>query len=197
MGNELEKRVSKLEILTKRLGESSQITNEVVTELIDGIADEIKGQVKEEFVTRGKEIESNVTIAVSGVIDEKIKTQLDERGLNRQDMTRLKKVRNKRFIELLGNPEGDRYQLFIGFYQGAMSKGYRNKFNCAAYGDVEASRFKEALAYEESFDINPDYHDWCVQTLHNNYKYNEFSNKPIKNAQLRRAYERFFGIVVD
>lgn len=201
MVKKLEERVSLLEMVATDLAKANETTNNVIEKLAVAVSNEVKAGIKsqfeEEFVTREKEIESNVTIAVSGVIDEKIKSQLDERGLNRQDMTRLKKVRDKRFIELLGNPECDRYQLFIGFYQSAMSKGYRNKFNCAAYGDIEASRFKEALAYEKSFDINPDYYDWCVQTLHNNYKYNEFSNKPIKNAQLRRSYERFFRIAID
>ena len=73
MGNELEKRISKLEQLTKKLGQSSQITNEVVTELIEGISDEIKGQVKQELVTREKEIESNVLVSVTGCIETKIK----------------------------------------------------------------------------------------------------------------------------
>jgi len=67
MANELEKRVSKLEILTKKLGQSTSITNEVVKELIEGISDEIKGQVKEELVTREKEIESNIITTVSGM----------------------------------------------------------------------------------------------------------------------------------
>ena len=69
MANELETRVSRLELLTKKLGQSSQITNEVVEELIGGIAGEIatevKTQVKQELITREKEIESNVTMAVS------------------------------------------------------------------------------------------------------------------------------------
>lgn len=192
MANELEKRVSKLEQLTTKLGRSSQITNEVVTELIEGISDEIKGQVKQELVTREKEIESNVLISVTGQIDKTVKEMVDDRGLNRKELTRLKKVRDKRFIELLGSPESDRYKLFIKFYQSAMGKGYRKKFDCSAYGDVDASRFKEALEYEENFNISDDYYSWCIEILHNDYRNQEFSNN-----KLIHAYERYFGINVN
>lgn len=192
MANELEKRVSKLEQLTTKLGRSSQITNEVVTELIEGISDEIKGQVKQELVTREKEIESNVLISVTGQIDKTVKEMVDDRGLNRKELTRLKKVRDKRFIELLGSPESDRYKLFIKFYQSAMGKGYRKKFDCSAYGDVDASRFKEALEYEENFNISDDYYSWCIEILHNDYRNQEFPNN-----KLVHAYERYFGINVN
>lgn len=191
MGNELEIRVSKLELLTKKLGESSQITNEVVTELIEGISDEIKGQVKEELTTREKEIESNVLISVSGRIDETVKKIVDDRGLNRKELARLKKARDKRFIELLGSPESDRYKLFIKFYQSAMGKGYRKKFDCSAYGDVDASRFKEALEYESNFNVTDDYYSWCIETLHKDYR-----NEELGNNKLIHAYERYFGINV-
>lgn len=191
MGNELEKRVSKLEQLTKKLGESSQITNEVVTELTTELSGIVREQLKEEMVTREKEIESNVLISVSGQIDKKVKEIVDDRGLNRKELTRLKKVRDKRFIELLGSPESDRYKLFIKFYQSAMGKGYRKKFDCAAYGDVDASRFKEALEYEENFNISDDYYSWCIEVLHNDYRNDEFPNN-----KLVHAYERYFGINV-
>lgn len=191
MGNELERRVSKLEQLTKRLGESSQITNEVVTELTSELSGIVREQLKEEMVTREKEIESNVLISVTGQIDKKVKEVVDDRGLNRKELTRLKKVRDKRFIELLGSPESDRYKLFIKFYQSAMGKGYRKKFDCSAYGDVDASRFKEALEYEENFNISDDYYSWCVEVLHNDYRNGEFPNN-----KLIHAYERYFGINV-
>ena len=191
MGNELEKRVSKLEQLTKRLGESSQITNEVVTELTSELSGIVREQLKEEMVTREKEIESNVLISVTDQIDKKVKEVVDDRGLNRKELTRLKKVRDKRFIELLGSPESDRYKLFIKFYQSAMGKGYRKKFDCSAYGDVDASRFKEALEYEENFNVSDDYYSWCIETLHNDYRNDEFPNN-----KLVHAYERYFGINV-
>lgn len=189
MENQLEKRVSRLEQLTKRLGESSQITNEVVTELTNELSGIVREQLKEEMVTRGKEIESNVLISVTGQIDRKVKEVVDDRGLNRKELMRLKKVRDKRFIELLGSPESDRYKLFIKFYQSAMGKEYRKKFDCSAYGDVDASKFKEALEYEESFNISDDYYSWCVEVLHNNYRNNE-----LPNNKLIHAYERYFGI---
>lgn len=189
MENELEKRVSKLEQLTKKLGQSSQITNEVVTELTSELSGIVREQLKEEMVTREKEIESNVLISVTGQIDKKVKEVVDDRGLNRKELTRLKKVRDKRFIELLGSPDSDRYKLFIKFYQSAMGKGYRKKFDCSAYGDVDASRFKEALEYEENFNISDDYYSWCIEVLHNDYR-----NDELPNNKLVHAYERYFGI---
>lgn len=187
MGNELEKRVSKLEQLTKKLGQSSQITNEVVTELIEGISDEIKGQVKQELVTREEEIESNVLASVTGSIETKIKETLDERGLSKTDADRLTKARYKRMRELLGNSKSDEYKLFIPFYQGVMRNGYLKKFDVMRYADIEPSQFKEALDYIQNFNIVD--RSWCIEALHNNYRNQEFPNN-----KLIHAYERYFGI---
>lgn len=187
MTNELETRVSKLELLTKKLGQSSQLTNEVVTELINGISDEIKGQIKEEIITREKEIESNVTVAVSGVIEGKIKEKLDERGLSKTDSDRLMKARYKRMRELLGDSKSDEYKLFIPFYQGTMRNGYMKKFDVMRYADIEPSRFKEALEYIQNFNMSD--RSWCIEALHKTYQNNEFANN-----KLVHAYERYFGI---
>lgn len=191
MANELEKRVSKLEMLTKKLGQSTNITNEVVKELIEGISDEIKGQVKEELVTREKEIESNIITTVSGTIEETVRNAVDERGLNRKEMNKLTSARNFRFRQLLGDPESDKYILFISFYQGAMVKEYRKKFECSAYGDIDASRFKEALEFIKIFDVTQGYYNWSIEKLHNQYRDGEIEKKKKINA-----YERFFGIRV-
>lgn len=191
MENELETRISRLESLTKKLGLSSQMTNDVVGELIKVIPDEIvtkvKTQVKQELVTREKEIESNVTIAVSGAIDEKIKDVLDERGLSKTDADRLTKARYKKMRELLGDSRGDEYKLFIPFYQGVLRNGYLKKFNVMRYADIDPSRFKEALEYIQNFNIRD--RSWCVYALHKTYRNNEFSNN-----KLVHAYERYFGI---
>lgn len=191
MGNELEGRVSKLELLTRKLGQSSQITNEVIGELIDGISDEIKGQVKEEIVTRGKEIESNVITTVSGKIEETVRIAVDERGLNRKEMNKLTSARNFRFRQLLGDSHSDKYILLISFYQGAMVKEYRRKFDCSAYGDIDATKFKEALEYIKDFDVTQGYYNWSIEKLHEQYRDGEIENKKKFNA-----YERFFGIRV-
>lgn len=191
MENELETRISRLESLTKKLGLSSQMTNDVVGELIKVIPDEIvtkvKTQVKQELVTREKEIESNVTIAVSGAIDEKIKDVLDERGLSKTDADRLTKARYKKMRELLGDSRGDEYKLFIPFYQGVLRNGYLKKFNVMRYADIDPSRFKESLEYIQNFNIRD--RSWCVDALHKTYRNNEFSNN-----KLVHAYERYFGI---
>lgn len=189
MTHELEKRVSRLELLTQKMGQSSQIMNEVVTELTNEISGIVRAQVKEEMVTREKEIESNVTIAVAGKIETTVKEIVNERGLNRHEIETLKKIRNKRFIELLGAPSSDKYRLFIKFYQSAMSKGYRKKFSCSAYGDVDPTNFKEAIKYEETFNVEPSYYDWCVETLHRDYQ-----NDELPNNRLIHAYERYFCV---
>ena len=191
MANELEKRESKLEILTKKLGQSTSITNEVVKELIEGISDEIKGQVKEELVTREKEIESNIITTVSGTIEETVRNAVDERGLNRKEMNKLTSARNFRFRQLLGDPDSDKYILLISFYQGAMVKEYRKKFECSAYGDIDASRFKEALEFIKMFDVTQGYYNWSIEKLHTQYRDGEIEKKKKINA-----YERFFGIRV-
>ena len=194
MTNELETRVSRLESLTKKLGQSSQMTNEVVGELINGITDEIatevKTQVKQELVTKEKEIESNVTIAVSGAIDGKIKDVLNERGLSKTDADRLTKARYKKMRELLGDSRGDEYKLFIPFYQGVLRNGYLKKFDVMRYADIDPSRFKEALEYIQNFNIRD--RSWCIDALHKTYRNNEFINN-----KLVHAYERYFGIIVN
>lgn len=189
MINELETRVSKLELLTKRLGESSQITNEVVTELTTELSGIVKEQIKEEMITREREIESNVITSVSTTIESKIKETLDERGLSKTDADRLTKARYKRMRELLGNSKSDEYKLFIPFYQGVMRNGYLKKFDVMRYADIDPSQFKEALEFIQNFNITD--RSWCIEALHNNYRNKEFSNN-----KLVHAYERYFGINV-
>ena len=189
MRNELETRVSRLELLTKKLGESDQIANEVIRDLADCISDEIKEQVKEEIVTMSKEIESNVITTVGDTIETTVKKAVDERGLNRREMNNLTNARNFRFRQLLGNPTSDKYILLISFYQGAMVKEYRKMFDCSAYGDIEATKYKEALEYIKTFDVSQSYYDWAIEKLHEQYRDGEIEKRKKFNA-----YERFFGI---
>lgn len=187
MANELEKRVSKLELLTKKLGESSQLTIEVVNELTTELSGVVREQVKEEMVTREKEIESNVIATISGNIESKIKETLDERGLSKTDSDRLMKARYKRMRELLGDSKSDEYKLFIPFYQGVMRNGYMKKFDVMRYADIDPSQFKDALEYIQNFNM-PD-RSWCIEALHKTYQNNEFANN-----KLVHCYERYFRI---
>ncbi len=189
MSNELEKRVSKLEVLTKKLGESSQLANEVVTELTTELSGIVREQLKEEMVTKGKEIESNVIATVTGSIESTIKEKLDERGLSKTDADRLTKARYKRMRELLGDSKSDEYKLFIPFYQGVMRNGYLKKFDVMRYADIDPSQFKDALDYIQNFNISD--RSWCIEALHKTYQNNEFANN-----KLVHAYERYFGINV-
>lgn len=189
MRNELETRVSKLELLTRRLGESSQIANEVVTELTTELSGIVREQIKEEMITKEKEIESNVITTVADTIESKIKEKLDERGLSKTDSDRLTKARYKRMRELLGDSKSDEYKLFIPFYQGVMRNGYMKKFDVMKYADIDPSEFKDALEYIQNFNIND--RAWCIDALHRTYQSNEFSNN-----KLVHSYERYFGISV-
>lgn len=188
MVKKLEDRVSNLEALTQKLGQSAKLVDEVLGEFIEGVSTEIKEQVKQEIVTREKEIESNVTLAVSGTIDQKIRDTLDERGLSNIDADRLTKARYKRMRELLGDSKGDEYKLFIPFYQGMMRNGYLKKFNVMKYASIDPSQFKDALEYIQNFNITD--RSWCVEALHKTYMNNEFANN-----KLVHAYERYFKVV--
>ena len=193
MNTALETKVLNLEELTGDLAKSLQLTNGVVEKLINGIHDQISSQLKEEIVTTGKEIEANVTTAVTnaitGTIDTTIKEKLDERGLSKTDADRLTKARCKRMRELLGDSKGDKYKLFIPFYQGCMRKGYLKKFDVMRYADIEPSKIPEALEYIQSFNIIDT--SWCEEALHKTYQNNEFANN-----KLVHAYERYFNITV-
>ena len=189
MANELETRVSKLELLTRKLGESSQLVNEVVSSLTTELSGIVRSQLKEEMVTREKEMESNIITSVSGTIDTKIKEKLDERGLSKTDADRLTKARYRRMRELLGDSQSDEYKLFIPFYQGALRNRYTKKFDVLRYADIDPSEFKEALELTQNFDISD--RSWCIEALHRNYRNNEFANN-----KLVHAYERYFGIKV-
>jgi len=106
-------------------------------------------------------------------------------------MNKLTSARNFRFRQLLGDPDSDKYILLISFYQGAMVKEYRKKFECSAYGDIDASRFKEALEFIKMFDVTQGYYNWSIEKLHTQYRDGEIEKKKKINA-----YERFFGIRV-
>ena len=194
MGNELEKRVSKLEQLTRKLGQSSQITNEVVTELTTELSGIVREQLKEEMVTREKEIESNVISKIESTIESTVETtikdKLDERGLSKVDADRLTNARLKRYRELLGNSKGDEYKLFIPFYQYMFKTAYCKKFGVLRFADIDPSQLKDALEFTNAFTVID--RSWCIEALHNNYRNQEFPNN-----KLVHAYERYFGISVS
>lgn len=197
MENMLETRVINLEEMANDLAQSMNLTSNVVSKLVNGIVplvgnivtEMIGGQIKEEFNTRAEEIENGILGKVGSEIDEKVKNAVNERGLNRSEMNDLTKARNIRMCQLLGDSKSDKYILLISFYQGAMVKGYRKQFNCSAYGDIEATRFKEALTYINNFDVDAGYYNWAIEKLHDQYRDGE-----IENRRKYNAYERFFGI---
>lgn len=192
MNTNIEPRVTKLELYTKKLSESSLLANEVLTELVSDLPNAIREQIKEEMVFKGREIQSNVMTSVNKTVDKKIDDKFvekfDERGLSKYDADRLTKARYKRMRELLGNSKSDEYKLFIPFYQGCLRNGYYKKFNVNRYADIKPSQFNEALIYIQNFDITD--RSWCVQALHDTYRNNEFANN-----KLVHAYERYFCIV--
>lgn len=200
MNTALETKVLNLEELTgdiarslRGTNESLQITNGVLGKIINGLQNQISNQVKIEMVATGKEIEANVTTAVTSNISSKIestiKEKLDERGLSKTDADRLTKARYRRMRELLGDSKEDKYKLFISFYQGSMRKGYLKKFDVMRYADIEPDKLPEALEYIRNFNIIDT--SWCVEALHRTYQNNEFTNN-----KLVHAYERYFNITV-
>lgn len=187
----IEKRVNKLETLSNKLAKANEINTEILTELVTTVSDEIRLQVKDEFVSRTEEIKDNILETVGLTIEDTVRTAVNERGLNRNEMNQLTKARNVRMSQLLGDSKSDRYILLISFYQGAMVKGYRKQFNCGAYGDIDATRFQEALTYISNFNVEPSYHNWAIEKLHEQYRDGEIENRKKFNA-----YERLFGIRV-
>lgn len=191
MENQIEGRVSRLEKVTATLAKSSELINIAVSGLIEEVATGVREQVKQEVLTSTEAIKRDVVETVFVEIDNKVRDAVNDRGLIRSEMESLRKARNMRLRQLLGDSKGDKYILLISFYQGAMIKGYRKLFDCGAYGDIAPTRYLEALKYINNFEVTPSYYNWAIETLHNQYRDGEIENKKKFNA-----YERFFGIRV-
>lgn len=183
----LEKRISALEIATVKLGQANQLTNEVMTDIATALPDEMRAQIHQEVSARAKEIESNVIAAVGDTIKWEIGIALNERGLSKHDADRLAKARNKRMCELLGNPDSDRYKLYIKFYQGRMRNMYLKQFDVMRYADISSVQFTEALNFIQNWTMDDD--SWCTDILHETYRNDEFPNN-----KMIHAYERYFNI---
>ena len=185
-------KLNKHEELLSKLGQSQQLVNEVLSEFVN----EIKGQVKEEIVTIKSEIESNIKVGLEGTIKKEVGKQIEdkiiERGLSKKECNLLRKIRNKRFCELLGNSTGDRYILFISFLQSDFQKAYRKKFEVYSYAETDPTRFEEACEFTRNYTLSGNYINWAIERLHENYKFDTF---PIKSKHiLKPAYERYFEI---
>lgn len=197
MGNEIKKVKTELvEVRNKndnfaeiqmQLAQGMQNTQNVLSLLMPKIEGSI--QNKEEFVTATKEIETNVIKTVDGRIQNTVKTEMNKRGLNGREVNKLTKCRQKKIIQICGSTKSDFYTLFVRFYQSAMSKAYKEKFDCCTYGDVDADRFEEAIDFFENFTVDSNYHDWCVKILHKDYNAGE-----IENQKKLNAYKRYFGV---
>ena len=185
----LEKRVGSLENLMNKLGQAQGLTNSVVMELVNGVTTEIKTQVKQEMTLQKEEIKNDLVLQLDNSVNETVRKAVNERGLNRKEMNELTKIRNKKFAQLLGDSHSDKYILLISFYQASLAKAYRKEFDCCAYGDIEATRYKDAIKFIENFCVSDNYHQWAINKIHEKYRDGEIENKRKINA-----YERYFGI---
>jgi len=191
---EIRNEVDNVKSMVNKLAQSMGLTNEVLTELTSGlteiVSNEVKGQIKEEMTTRTQEMKGEVLTTIGNTITETVNSAVAERGLNRKETSKLTKTRNKKMYQLLGDVNSDKYKLFAPFYFSQMGKEYRKQFNCDAYGDVNANRFDEAIEFLNNFTISQDYHEWCVSTLHKDYR-----NDEIESNKKLNAYKRYFGLI--
>ena len=182
-------RIERLETCMAKIGRSNQLIGETLSVLVDEVANGVKGQIKEEMAACAEEIEKSVIASVDDRIAGGVKDVVDSYGLNGRAIHKLSKARNRSLIQVLGGVPTDRYQLLIKFYQSALSKAYRAKFNVSAYGDINPSEFDEALKFIETFNVDENYDNWCFNVLSSDYENGELTKKQ------EHAYERFFGIV--
>lgn len=192
----LETKVGTLETITTLLAQNEQNlgaiqanTNQilyVLSEQIKQANQNMTTAINEQMATAKEEIKRDTATTSKAYVDAIIQDKLDERGLSKYDADRLTKMRNKRFIELLGDPKSDLYILFIGYFQNNYRKKYQKRFKVSRYGDISAAQFQDVESFTKTFNV-PDV-GYIYDNLHRRYRDGEL---PIK---MKNAYERYFGV---
>lgn len=193
----LENRVETLEMITgllaqndQNFGTIQQNTAEIIRNLLVKMQQDNENtrvQIHKEMASAKEEIKNDTAVASKAYVDAIIQDKLDERGLSKYDADRLTKMRNKRFIELLGDPKSDLYILFISYFQSNYRRKYQKRFKVSRYGDISAAQFQDVESFTKTFNV-PDV-SYIYDNLHRRYRDGEL---PIK---MKNAYERYFGIV--
>ena len=193
----LETKVGTLETITTLLAQNEQNlgaiqanTNQilyVLSEQIKQANQNMTTAINEQMATAKEEIKRDTATTSKAYVDAIIQDKLNERGLSKYDADRLTKMRNKRFIELLGDPKSDLYILFIGYFQNNYRKKYQKRFKVSRYGDISAAQFQDVESFTKTF-TGPDV-GYIYDNLQRRYRDGEL---PIKR---KNAYERYFGVV--
>lgn len=193
----LETKVGTLETLAtllaqneQNLGKVQENTNQilyVLSEQIKQANQNMSTAINKQMATAKEEIKKDTAVASKAYVDAIIQDKLDERGLSKYDADRLTRMRNKRFIELLGDPKSDLYILFISYFQRNYRKKYQKRFKVGRYGDISAAQFQDVESFTKTFNV-PDV-TYIYDSLHRRYRDGEL---PIK---MKNAYERYFGVV--
>ena len=186
--------LSKLAQGQQSLVQSQQNTNEVLFGLINGFSPIIMQTIEEKMIQVSNRMSEEMIVTKQAIknevlssVDNKVKTAINERGLNRLESRQLTNARNAKFRTLLGDCKSDKYTLYIHFYSKKLSALYCEQFQCCAYADVQADRFEEALSFINNFYVTDKYIDWCTEKLHENYANGELTGKKLN------AYIRYFG----
>lgn len=193
----LENRVETLEMITgllaqndQNFGTIQQNTAEIIRNLLVKMQQDNENtrvQIHKEMASAKEEIKNDTAVASKAYVDAIIQDKLNERGLSKYDADRLTKMRNKRFIELLGDPKSDLYILFISYFQSNYRRKYQKRFKVSRYGDISAAQFQDVESFTKTFNV-PDA-GYIYDNLHRRYRDGEL---PIK---MKNAYERYFGVV--
>lgn len=192
MNNIIEKRVSRLEMISKKLGEANQITNSVIVELANEISNVVREQVKEEVVTRTKEIEGNIVENIIPVVNANIDTKFKERGLTQREVKRIEAARCNKVKYYLGASQfNDKYTLYSRFFYGEIKKQYCNHFKVNNYNEICSDQVDEAVMFIDNLEIDAiGLILWGRKILDSDYKSKIWENGTVNGTKMKNAYER-------
>lgn len=150
-------------------------------------------QLKQEVALQQKESEKNIL----AVVDNKIDSKIEERGLTKQESKNLDKARKQKVSQFLGNSiikgiKNPKYILFSGYMFGVIKGKIKNKFNIEDYTDIKPHQYLDILHFIKYDIVLTD--DMLVNAVK---KLRELYSRDIlgigyMNPEIKKYYENVF-----
>ena len=153
----------------------------------------ISNQIKQEVALRQKESEKNIL----AVVDDKIDSKIEERGLTQQESGNLDKARKSKVISFLGaskikgipNPKNI---LFSGYMFGVIKAKVKNEFHIKDYTDITPKQYLDVLNYIKNDIILTNEMIVCAKRgLDEEYR-NDVCGLGCMNSKIKKIYENVF-----
>lgn len=186
---ELEVRVNKLELFSKKLAGGQNDLYGALQEFSGLVADEIRQQIKQEAAGIGITIreEAGKELTEVKIKQEEIAEKLKETGIDRHKQADIQNKLLSRTYQLTGKNGTKEYILFYKPVKGRITKLLKQKYKISSYKDISIDEYDAAMNDIDTLSVEP----WFIQYIVDDWK-RKSKDGEIKVSE-QRALNEYLG----